>query len=236
MPIELNPVKKTHAVWSIINQVIDKDYPYLRQLQPEFDLRVIMAEPPKAGVPAVRKNKRGVVAMIDITPYKMRVRGAGDAGLTIDASEWKDLTTKQQCGIIAEKLESLDFANLRSAGDGLICDRDHFERPVIELKNPDVAVEGFAVVIRRYGDDSEARQELSRIAERLRQTDLPFDSQEELEHVAPEENDEGLQIPTTTSITFRTKDFPVIREGAEKLRAKGKREIDEAFRPERALA
>lgn len=216
---ELVQAKPTHQIHAMLNRVIESDYPYLNRLQPPVDLRIVLATPDKAGNAAVKNGKRAVTAFLDIVPSKWRVRGAGDVAITIDTAEWRDLEPEEQEATLAGELESMEFVELREAGDGLICDLDDAGRPCIKKRPPDVVVSGYSAVIQRYGDAAEARKELDRANSRLRQQALPFGQHDV---ISPAESG-------TTTVSFEAKDFPVIAKVAETLRRTRKADVDEMF-------
>ena len=171
---ELTQAKPNHPIFAIIKRMIDQYHPYLNVMQPQLDLRVVLATPEKAGIPAVKLHGYPCVATIGVVPYKQRIRGAGDAVLTIDTAEWGDLHEEERESTIDHELEHLHFPGMRQLGESWVPNLDKSERPIIQIKLHDLVVGGFKVVAERHGDNAIEKQAIDLINSRLRQSSLPF--------------------------------------------------------------
>lgn len=178
MPIELTQARQDHSIRSLLKKVIDAEYPYLNDMQPALDLRIVLATSDKAGMPAVKLHGYPCIATIGKIPYKQRIRGDGDAVLTIDAAEWNDLTPEEREATLAHELEHLEFPDMRRLGDAWVPKLDQHERPVIKIKLHDIVVGGFKKIIQRYGDAAPEKRALDWANTVLLQMTLPFRDQE----------------------------------------------------------
>ena len=194
MPIELTQARQDHPIRALLKSVINSDYSYLNQMQPALDLRIVLATPDKPGIPAVKLHGYPCIATIGKVAYKDRIRGAGDAVLTIDTAEWNDLLPEERVATLAHELEHLDFPGMRQLGEHWVPKLDQAERPVIAIKLHDIVVGGFTKIVQQYGDHAIEKQSLDRANSAIRQMALPFDQEESEE-------------PADT-VTFRTRTSP----------------------------
>jgi len=223
MAVELLPADPSHAVYGIIRKLMEADYDYLTKMQPQLDLRVVLAKSDKDGVPAVKLGGYPCIATIGIVPYKQRVRGAGDVVLTIDTAEWADLDEKEKEATIAHELEHLDFPGMRQIGEHLVPAQDKFERPIVSLKLHDIYVGGFARIVDKYGDSAIEKQAVDRINSRLRQMPLRFED----------------ELPEGITVSFNGVEINNAGELGKKIRNRGwssKHEINETFKSAAAQA
>ncbi len=210
---ELLIADENDDVHQILAAVIEDEYPFLLLMQPPLDLRVVFAIPDKEGDPAVRLHGYAVTAKIAKVPYDQRVRGAGDAVMTIDQAEWADMEDEDRSGEISHQLARLEFTDATLTDKLFLPKRDMAERPVIAIRKYDWSIAGFRRVVDRHGEHAPEMKALAMLNASMRQGKFDFVGE-------PAE-------PTTVS--FGAKDFVTAEEAGKKLRRTRKSEIDETF-------
>lgn len=209
MPELLN-ADPSDEVHQILAAVIEDEYPFLLKMEPRLDLRVVFATSDKEGEPAVRLHGYACYATIGNVPYPQRVRGAGDAVLTIDRREWDDMDAEDQVGLISHELAHLEFPDATITEKLFLPKKDLAERPVIAIRKHDWQLGGFRRVVDRHGEHAPEMKALAMLNASMRQG--KFDFVREAETVA---------MPNQTAAAF---------QGAnEKLRRTRKADVDEMF-------
>lgn len=151
------------------------------------------------GSDIVKLHGRECYATISVVPYKMRVRGLGDATLLVDGPKWNDMPERQRAALIDHELHHLELAMTKGKTVGEIdipprVKRDDLERPKLKLRPHDWEIGGFDLIVERHRDHSieimQCREMLGGASGPVRQALLPFMADD----IAPKES--RLQIAT----------------------------------------
>ena len=109
------------------------------------------------------------LATIKANSYKDRVEGKADATLIIDQHAWEEMSGPAKSALIDHELLHLKVLEKK----GVVV-RDDLGRPVIKIRKHDYNVGGFFTIAERHKQASHEHSQLSELAEKYIQMELPF--------------------------------------------------------------
>lgn len=118
---------------------------------------------------AITHNGRPALGLCKKVNLKDRVKGMGDVEIQLDGDNWEKLSPRRREAILAHEIHHI---MVKVDKRGIM--RDDAMRPLIELREHDVEVGWFAVIAKRYGLDSEERQQANNVMADFDQAFFPW--------------------------------------------------------------
>lgn len=158
------------AKWDVMELMTDvKERWHGDLVKAEVEITVLMASNEDGA--AVKLHGYPCYATIKINSLKDRVEGKGDATITIDAREWKDLPDAERTALIDHELEHLEL--VMEKGSQTVWKVDDHGRPKLKMKLHDWQLGGFESIAARHREHALEVQHFREVADAQQQ--LLFD-------------------------------------------------------------
>lgn len=123
--------------------------------------------------PVVVVNGYPCEAKVRVINYRDRVKGCGDAEITIDAKNWELLDGEDQDGLVDHELTHLEL-KMKVVDEKEVVSRDDLDRPKLKIRRHDYLLGLFDEVVRRHKRHSPEYRTWSQFEEKRVQLWLPY--------------------------------------------------------------
>lgn len=143
----------TDAIGPVVTDLIDRDFPELRDAGVTVEILAAHAGRDKEGEPkgpSIKLHGYPCWAVVSIRSQKDRVAGSADARIVIDGDRWDDADERRQTAILAHELTHLDV--VKDDDGNIVLDDCH--RPKLRMRLHDWHLGGFEAIAEKYGADA----------------------------------------------------------------------------------
>lgn len=151
--------------------VLDVMHQYHGELE-MHDVRIdlLMATGDKDVLCPLRLHGYPCLAVVKITPYEQRAKGAKDASITFDKWRFEEMSEEKQVALIDHELHHLSIAYDKNGRVKL----DTLGRPKLKMRLHDVQFGWFTRIAERHGEASVERMQARVLAEEYGQLLFPW--------------------------------------------------------------